>query len=81
MKAIPITMYAKIDDDTVHCDATCEFMRWNPAGTLPGWKHYCFLYDVALMYDDYAKKWWRCENCIANEGALEVQDQTQIIKQ
>ena len=69
MKTVPITMFAKIDDDTVHCDFTCELRSWRGNGY--EWEHYCSIFDLDLEYDKHAKKWWRCENCIANERAQE----------
>lgn len=67
MRAIPITMFAKIDDDTVHCDTSCELRGYRGNG----YEQYCSIFDLDLEYDKHAKKWWRCKNCIANEKAQE----------
>ena len=70
MKTVPITMFAKIDDDTVHCDPTCELRSFHGNGE-DWWEHYCSIFDLYLEYDKHAKKCWRCENCIAHERAQE----------
>ena len=67
MKLIPITTYAKID--TVHCHSDCKLRAYRGNGY--EWEHYCTIFDVDLEYDTHTKKWWRCENCIANEKAQE----------
>ena len=69
MKVVKIIMYGKIDDDTVHCDQSCELRSFRGNGHW--WDHYCSIFDVDLDYDKHSKKWWRCKNCIANERAQE----------
>jgi hypothetical protein len=67
VKRIPITVFAIIDDDTVHCDNKCELRSYMGNGY--HWEHYCSVFDLALDYDRKCDKWIRCTNCIANEKA------------
>ena len=78
MKTVPITVFAKIDDDTVHCDSTCELRSFHGNGY--EWEHYCSIFDIDLEYDKRAKKWRRCELCIANERAQKEEEQDEKIQ-